>query len=658
MAIALENWNAVKQLFEAALTQDAAQRSSFLKEQCADNGVRAEVERLLAEHDQAGSFLSTPIMKDLPLKKPSPQFRRISDGKVLGERYRVVGLLGSGGMGVVYKAFDVRSNNTVALKMLNGMGQLDRLARINLVREARTTAELRHRNIVQVLDIGQHKGLLYIVMEYLDGISLELGIKRRPAASLGIRLLTILQLCDGLGYAHRLGIIHRDIKPANVFISKNGPIKIVDFGIAKLVEEAGQSVTKDAKSAIAGTFAYMSPEQLNGRPVDRRTDIWSAGVTLYELLTYVRPFNGATLAGLAKSIENDPVPPLDSSHPHATELNRILQRALAKDRDQRYSNIGEFAQDLLNLAASGGLLEIRKAPSTETPRQGKRSKGRFSQLDLGFGFQSNGRPRFSEKTFTDRTHPVAELCLLGLLFVATPLTLVAVLGRLCGTIDSITALGLLMFFNVPPMAVLASLYCVRRTRAALVRKCRTCRWMLMRPVSKWSRYVTSNAEINWGFSDCIAALREGYYEDAAKLLTVHGAQNAVIYSVIRFNLEFFECNKCGDQRAALMVEEKFGSKWVPRERYQESYKHADGKAVPVVSASREYANIFCPNCQWQPRKEDAWSCTCGYRWNTFETKGVCPACSYRWQETACPSCGVTSAHSDWYTPAAVERKRK
>jgi hypothetical protein len=175
----------------------------------------------------------------------------------------------------------------------------------------------------------------------------------------------------------------------------------------------------------------------------------------------------------------------------------------------------------------------------------------------------------------------------------------------------------------------------------------------MTRTSKRTRYVTSKSEINWGYNDCIAALKEGYYIDAIKLLSVHGSENPLDYSVFRFNLEFWECPKCGDQTALMIGEEKIDQKWIRQNTYQESYKYAETKPENVSSESNPKkiisgGGIRCPLCQWQPGKEVLWTCVCGHRWNTFSTGGKCPACSFNWQSTACPACGDSSPHSSWY----------
>jgi serine/threonine protein kinase len=274
-------------------------------------------------------------------------------------KYDVLYELGAGGMGVVFKAFDSHAGRTVAIKMIGGRGDivaslrparrgarppgLDPDRRIALVREAREVSKLHHPNIIEVLDYGQHYGLLYIVMEYLEGRSLDRIIASRAAIPLGAKLSIIIQLCDALAYAHSQGLIHRDVKPPNTFVLTDGRVKVLDFGLA------ARSPALPALRGVVGTPHYMAPELFCGARYDARVDIWAAGVTLYQLLTGTLPFAGSYGASLLQSIMNNPVAPLDLSIPHFSELNTILGRALAKNPGQRYASADAFSLDLRGL---------------------------------------------------------------------------------------------------------------------------------------------------------------------------------------------------------------------------------------------------------------------------------------------------------------------
>jgi protein kinase-like protein len=588
--------------------------------------------------------------------------------------YEVISELGRGGMGVVYKARDPRNGQFVAVKLLTGMGAVNPRGRMGLVREARITSQLRHPHIVRIHDIGQHKGSLFLVMEYLEGSSVDRIVKLRPAVHLRNRLSVMLQLCSGLGYAHARNVLHRDIKPANMFMLKSGPLKIVDFGLAKLSEIAGQSATKDTNTGFAGTLVYMSPEQLNGASADVRSDLWSVGVTFYELLTYTLPFSGASLAALIKSVENDAVPPLESSLPLRSELTHILERALAKDRNARYPTAEAFSHDLqailVTLDAEQAAQQARHVDvDIPQPEPGDLQEDSYPQLELGLVHRTGGKVRFRTTKFTESgwrerikqslgRADLRALALLGFLWSAAIFMCCLLRHR---TVDAfaLEVTGGFIAIATSLFGLLA--FAVSRANVTIRRKCQSCpRHMVL--VTEWTRFVTSNTEIGWGLSDCIAALQDGCYEDAAKLLSVHGAENAAVYAVIRYNLESWECRKCSDQSAILIVEEKINSRWYRRDLYHESYKYAAADSAPALGvvphppvneAAKKDGGpsgvlVRCPACRWEPLKEDTWSCTCGNRWNTFATGGVCPTCSLRWTVTICLSCRQASPHSDWY----------
>ncbi|HSE47956.1 MAG TPA: protein kinase, partial [Terriglobales bacterium] len=257
-------------------------------------------------------------------------------------KYDVVEVLGKGGMGVVYKAMDNRIGRLVAIKMMTGgfADNPDLLKRF--YREAQSTGTLQHPNIVIVYDLGDQDGNPYLVMEFLEGEPLDKLIASRRETSLVQKLDWIIQCCNGLNYAHQRGIVHRDIKPANLMVLRDGAAKIVDFGIARIGDA---SLTKTGQ--VVGTITYMSPEQINAQVVDGRTDIFSAGVMLYELLTGTLPFDGRDTAATLLKIIHEPPPPLKnflSDYP--AELEEVLFRALAKDREERYATAEDFAFDL------------------------------------------------------------------------------------------------------------------------------------------------------------------------------------------------------------------------------------------------------------------------------------------------------------------------
>ena len=261
-------------------------------------------------------------------------------------KYDVTGVIGRGGMGIVYRATDPRIGRPVAIKVLTGFFSEDSELLARFYREAKSTGSLQHQNIVTVYELGDQDGFPYLVMEYLEGESLDNIIASRKPLSISEKLGIMVRVCDGLSFAHERGIIHRDIKPANIMVLTSGAVKIVDFGIAQV---GNKRLTRTGQ--VVGSIYYMSPEQLNDTvELDARTDVYSAGVVLFQLLTGVLPFEGRDTSSTLLKIVRDPAPPLNkfiSLFP--PELETISQRALMKDRDQRYASAEDFSFDLTRL---------------------------------------------------------------------------------------------------------------------------------------------------------------------------------------------------------------------------------------------------------------------------------------------------------------------
>src|SRR5262245_13475504 len=251
-------------------------------------------------------------------------------------KYRIVERIGRGGMGMVYKAHDPMLDRTVALKVISADGDVTDELRARFFREAQACARLNHPNVITVYDMGDEDGSLYIVMEFLEGEELRQLIGQRRNVPLEDKLSMMIEVCDGLDYAHKRGIVHRDIKPGNIYVMRDGHVKLLDFGIAR-ISSAADGLTRT--NVVMGTLRYMSPEQARGR-VDHRSDIFSVGAVFYELLVYRHAFAGEQPMEILDRLRSEDPTPLAEVDPSIPpELSDIVARSLRKDPGERYPEL-------------------------------------------------------------------------------------------------------------------------------------------------------------------------------------------------------------------------------------------------------------------------------------------------------------------------------
>ena len=348
-----ERWQQVKEIFNSAIAYRAEERSLFISRACSgDDELRSEVESLIASHEESGSFIDKPAF-EAAAGLLANEKAELKSGQTIAS-YEVISFLSRGGMGEVYLAEDKRLGRKVALKLLPASFTTDddRLRRFE--QEARAASALNHPNIITIYEIREAVGSHVIATEFVEGETLRHRLSRAPL-TLSETLNIAMQVADALSAAHKAGIIHRDIKPENIMLRPDGYVKVLDFGLAKLSEQATPAVASEAPTIqvrtgsgiVIGTAGYMSPEQARGLGVDHRSDIFSLGAVIYEMLARRKPFEGDTPSDtLAAILKTEPPSLTRIAKGVPAELVRIVNKSLRKDREERYQVVKDLWLDL------------------------------------------------------------------------------------------------------------------------------------------------------------------------------------------------------------------------------------------------------------------------------------------------------------------------
>jgi eukaryotic-like serine/threonine-protein kinase len=350
-----ERYQQIDQIFQAALALEPKQRAAYLDEACSgDEKLRQDVESLITSDLGGLSFIDQPAL-EMAARVLASDEPALAAGDLI-DRYEVVSLLGSGGMGEVYLAHDEKLDRKIALKLLPPHFTTNEVRLRRFRQEARAASALNHPNIITIHEIGQVENRHFIATEFVDGETLRQRMKREPL-SLNESQDIAIQVCGALAAAANAGIVHRDIKPENIMLRRDGYVKVLDFGLAKLTEQREQPTEVDAANDVdlssgllMGTVKYMSPEQAQGAQVDQRSDIFSLGVVLYEMIAGHAPFAGRTTSDLLSAITSEEPLPLKHYAPGTVdELQRLITKALRKVKDARYQTVEELLVDLKKL---------------------------------------------------------------------------------------------------------------------------------------------------------------------------------------------------------------------------------------------------------------------------------------------------------------------
>jgi hypothetical protein len=380
-----DRWRKVDELFEAALEREPASRAAFLDQACgSDKELRREVEKMLHFDNKAQDFIKTDVFNvaakliTQPRESSTPKKSlftsdsiddaRFVPGDILSERYRIVGLLGRGGMGEVYRADDLKLKQPVALKFLPASLNTDGAALARFYKEVSVARQISHRHVCRVYDVAEYQGEHFLSMEFVRGEELSSLLKRIGRVPQDKAVEVARQLCAGLAAVHERGVLHRDLKPANIMLDEQGEVRITDFGIAALAIED--------RREMAGTPAYMSPEQLEGHELTARSDIYSLGLVLYELFTGKKAFEAASLPELLRLRRSDTTPTSPAQHVPELDplIERVIFRCLERDPARRPASALQVAAALPGGDPLAAALAAGETPSPEmvaaAPKQG------------------------------------------------------------------------------------------------------------------------------------------------------------------------------------------------------------------------------------------------------------------------------------------------
>ncbi len=371
-----ERWKLINLLLDQAFELETEKRDAFLEKACAgDAALKQEVEKLLQSDERGASFIEIPAAQAVA---ESIAKSKLLPGNFLGP-YKIVSQIGAGGMGEVYRAYDSRLDRFAALKILHGHLAKDPERMRRFQQEAKAASKLSHPNVAHIYEIGSSEGIRFIAMEHVEGQTLDARISK-GRLEIDEVINIAMQVSDALDEAHQKGITHRDIKPANIMIKDKGHVKVLDFGLAKIFQPSNDSlatqlstIAKTQTGLVFGTVPYMSPEQALGRDVDQRSDIFSLGCVLYQMVTNKRPFTGISNVEILDHILHaEPEPIVSSNEKAPVELQWIIRKCMENDRDRRYQSCRDLYVDLKNLQR-GTAVPVAFTPTGRPPRSKARS---------------------------------------------------------------------------------------------------------------------------------------------------------------------------------------------------------------------------------------------------------------------------------------------